>query len=274
MTRRLVNGIPDGTLSPADRGFRYGDGLFETLRVVHGEAVLWSRHMARLAEGCRRLGLPLPDTALLWREARPLCDGLPQAALRLALSRGEGARGYAFEPGGAVTRVVEAAPAPGYPASDYRAGIRLFPCQTRLAPQPRLAGIKHANRLEQVLARAEWRDTAHSEGLMCDPDGHVISAIAANLFIVLDGHLLTPQLDRAGVAGVTRAEVLARRPGARERALPLADVLRADEVFLSSSLRGIVPVCAIGAAAFSPGPVTRALMAEWQAAGWMPEQDA
>ena len=269
--RVLVNGRPQAWIAHADRGFRYGDGLFETVLLLSGTAPLWQRHMARLALGCERLGIATPDVTELQRQASQVAADLPRAAVRITVSRGQGTRGYAPQDAVQVTCVVEAAPAPTGRAEDYRDGVRLHGCEIRLASQPRLAGLKHANRLEQVLARSEWSDPEVFEGLMCDADDHAISATAANLFAVLDGVLVTPALDRAGVAGVTRAEVLARRPRAIVRELPRAELLRAKEVFLTSSLRGILPVRAIDTATFAVGPVTRELQSAWSERQWQPE---
>ena len=161
------------------------------------------------------------------------------------------------------------------PLLDWRAesqGIRVRVCELRLAEQPRLAGLKHLNRLEQVLARAEWADPAIAEGLMLDTAGRVVCATMANVFAVIDGALVTPALDRCGVAGVARAEVLATQVRAQVRDLRLDELLDADEVFLTSSVRGILPVQAVGDKVFAPGPVTRALQRHWRDLGFPLEQ--
>ena len=154
----------------------------------------------------------------------------------------------------------------------YASGVRARWCETRLGLQPLLAGLKHLNRLEQVLARAEWLDPSVGEGLMCDTDGYVISGTMTNVFAVLDGELMTPILDRCGVAGVARAEVLAARPAARVMAMRPEELVRASEVFLSSSVRGILPVQAVGDTVYGPGPVTRALQQHWRGLGFPMEQ--
>jgi 4-amino-4-deoxychorismate lyase len=141
--------------------------------------------------------------------------------------------------------------------------VRLFPCTTRLAEQPILAGLKHLNRLEQVLARAEWQDLAFAEGLMRDTSGRVIEGVFSNLFIVDSARLMTPSLERCGVAGVMREEVLerARQVGVSTLVcdLSLEQLHRADEVFVCNSLYGIWPVRQLDASVWSVGPVTRKL---------------
>ncbi|PWK89956.1 aminodeoxychorismate lyase [Fulvimonas soli] len=265
--RMRVNGVAAAAVGAADRGLAYGDGLFETVRFVGAGAPLWARHMERLARGCARLGLPPPDPALLLREARAVGEGLDAAVVRITLTRGEGPRGYAPPAAPSPTRIVAAFPPPPPRAQDYRDGVRVRTCGLRLAEQPRLAGLKHLNRLEQVLARAEWNDPAIAEGLLLDAAGRVVSATAANLFAVLDGELVTPALDRCGVAGVARAEIMAVR-AVREAELKPDRLAAASELFLSSSVRGILPVRAWDARACAVGPVTRALQRHWRELGF------
>jgi len=270
--RLLVNGEPSTTVSAFDRGLSYGDGLFETIRFVRGVAPLWERHMARLHEGCLRLRQPLPDEETLLREAGRVIDGTEHAVVRITLTRGVGERGYAPPPALAPTRIVAGFDAPVMSGDAYAAGLRVRWCETQLAAQPLLAGLKHLNRLEQVLARAEWSDPAIGEGLLCDADGQLISGTMTNLFAVLDGVLVTPALDRCGVAGVARAEVLAHRPEAQVRDMHPAELANASELFLSSSVRGILPVQAVGDTVYVPGPVTRALQRHWRGLGFPMEQ--
>ena len=270
--RILVNGVATDKVAALDRGFGYGDGLFESIRLVDARAPLWSRHMQRLAEGCARLYLPAPDPAQLWREVRQVSEGMAQAVVRISVSRGIGERGYRLPVSPRPTRVVGAFAPPSVAGDAYLQGVRMRVCQLRLAEQPRLAGIKHLNRLEQVLARAEWNDQAIAEGLLRDAHGRVISATMANLFAVVDGELLTPALDRCGVAGVVRAEVLAVSAPARVTELSLDALSSASEVFLSSSVRGILPVQSLDEWNFVPGVVTRQLQRHWRNLGFLMER--
>lgn len=264
--RILLNGSADATLGADDRGLCYGDGLFETVLFVAGRAPLWPRHMARLAQGCARLRLPAPDIDRLAAEAAQAGGGLARAIVRITLTRGAGPRGYAIPADQQPTRLVAATPAPPIPAHWYHRGIRVRRCALRLAEQPALAGVKHLNRLEQVLARAEWSDAEIAEGLLCDASGRVICATSANLFAVIDGRLVTPALERCGVAGVARAEVLARRDCA-VRDVGMEELMRADEVFLTNSVRGIVPVAALDGRRWPVGAVALELRAHWRALG-------
>lgn len=267
--RMLINGAARITVSPLDRGFAYGDGLFETLRVVHGRAPLWQRHMQRLAEGCARLQLPPPDIDVLAQDVEKVCVDLECAVVRITITRGIGTRGYALPLETMPTRVVAAFPFVPMPTDSYASGIRVRWCTTRLALQPLLAGIKHLNRLEQVLARAEWNDAGIFEGLMCDTDGHVICATAANIFCVLDGRVITPDLSYCGIAGVARAALLDHLDDVEIRDLLLEELMRANEIFLCNSVRGILPVTSLADKLYAIGPITRELQTHWRSSGWM-----
>jgi len=229
-------------IDPADRGLAYGDGVFETLRVAAARLIWWEAHWARLGRGVARLGIALPDAALIRRNIDALIAGQAEGVLKLILTHGAGGRGYAppVEPQPTLILSLHDMPPP-IPA----AGVLVHRCETRLAIQPQLAGIKHCNRLEQVLARAEWNDDEIHEGLMRDSEGFVVCATAANLFVLREGRWRTPPVDRCGVAGVCREWLLAHAD-ADERRLTVEDVESADAVFLCNSVRGILPVAALG----------------------------
>jgi len=259
----LVNGEPASTVSVFDRGFQFGDGLFETIPVYRGVPLLWERHLARLARGAARLGIVAPSPDLLTSEAQRLCaaGGDGRAVIKIILTRGIGTRGYAADSASAPTRVVYRTPWPDYPAESARDGVSLHVCDTPLSGNPRLAGIKHLNRLEQVLARAEWRNE-HADGIMCH-DGNVIEGTRSNVFIVADQMLRTPDVSACGVEGVMRAVVLetASRLGIRCEVarLTLADLDQASEIFITNSLIGAWPVRHVRARNYSVGPVTRTI---------------
>lgn len=264
--RVLIDGRDAAGVSADDRGLLYGDGVFETIRFVAGSAPLWGRHMQRLAEGCARMVLPAPDVDLLAAEARGVAGATPAAVVRITLTRGVGQRGYALPVPGRPTRIVAAYPVPMVPGGWYRDGVRVRSCALRLSAQPRLAGIKHLNRLEQVLARAEWSDPEVAEGLLCDHDGHLVGATAANVFVVAAGVLLTPAVDQCGVAGVLRAELLAAMP--RARVMAIGETMRVEEMFLCSSVRGVLPVRDWDGRCLPVGPQARAAQAHWHGLGF------
>lgn len=242
----LVNGQSSDTVAITERGLQYGDGLFETIRISSGQPKRWERHISRLALGCERLAIPMPDPELLYRELISLAEQQPDGVLKLLLSRGSGGRGYRPDPDLAPTRVMSLHSLPTYPAAYARDGVVTRLCDTRLAHQPRLAGIKHLNRLEQVLARAEWQGGDIFEGLMCDYDDNVIEGTMTNVLLLAGNHLITPVLTQCGVLGVMRAEVLDQAAGfgyeIEERRVQISDLNTADELWLCNSILGIMPV--------------------------------
>lgn len=257
-----VDGQPADSVPLKDRGLAYGDGVFETIAVKTGQPLLLDRHLQRLQEGCRRLALA-GDHALVRSEVLAYAAALGDGVLKLILTRGDSQRGYGINPDAAVRRILQGSAPAAYPESHGADGIRLFACATRLAEQPLLAGLKHLNRLEQVIARAEWRDAEHAEGLMLDMSGRVIEGVFSNLFLVRNGLLLTADLTRCGVAGVMRAEILAQ---AKALSIPLAvadisleQLQQADEVFVCNSVYGIWPVREYAGMSWSVGPLTRKL---------------
>lgn len=257
-----VDGQPAELLSVRDRGLAYGDGLFETIAVRGGKPRLLERHLARLADGCTRLSIPLEGEQVR-AELLAFAAAIGEGVAKLILTRGDGLRGYAPPMPAQPRRILQAAPVPAYPAVNACEGVRLYPCSTRLAEQPLLAGLKHLNRLEQVLARAEWSDPACAEGLVRDTQGRVIEGVYSNLFLVTDGVLVTPALTRCGVAGVMRAELLACAAQygvpSEVRDVAFDELLAADEVLLCNSQYGIWPVRSLGAHDWPVGPLTRKL---------------
>jgi 4-amino-4-deoxychorismate lyase len=247
----LIDGKPGQTISAADRGLHYGDGLFETIAVHDGRPLLWARHISRMQGGCARLGIPCPDGKVLAAEADQLCSGAGLAVLKIIVTRGAGGRGYAPPGEPRPMRVLALHEWPGHPESAWRDGVDAPVCRTRLAPQPALAGIKHLNRLEQVLARQELSASGALEGIMLDVDGFAIEGTMSNLFAVRGDELLTPDLGRCGVEGVVRAEILERGAAAWSlrpvvRPCALEDFLSADEAFLTNSIIGVWPLSSIG----------------------------
>lgn len=257
-----IDGQPAASVALADRGLAYGDGLFETMRVEQGKIALLDRHMQRLQLGCRRLHIPL-DIQLVRREVCSFAQELQQGVCKLILTRGDGTRGYGLPQPATPRRILQAAPLPQWPAQNAHFGVCLYPCQTRLAIQPLLAGLKHLNRLEQVLARAEWQDPAFAEGLMLDTSGRIIEGVFSNVFFVCGNTLLTPALSGSGVAGIMREQVLELAAG-QGLAVEITDLYpdqlgRMDEVFTCNSLYGIWPVLEYAGHSWPAGPLTRRL---------------
>ena len=242
----LVNGAPSNVISIRDRGFLYGDGVFRTLRVSNGQAQHWPLHYQKLHHDCTALGIACPDFVQLSDELEMLLSNQTDCAIKLIVTRGISTRGYAPATQTTSTHIWDVAPLPNYPAAWATHGIKARLCQLRLSRQPYLAGIKHLNRLENVLAASEWNDTEIAEGLLMDAHGNVIEGVRSNLFAVLNGTLTTPSLLGCGVAGVQRDRVIAwaniNNLPLEIRALSWNEVINADELFLVNSLIGVWPI--------------------------------
>ncbi len=256
---------------PAEsRGLAYGDGLFETIAIQDGRPRLLSLHLERLREGSRRLLMSPPGETWLRDEVAALAALPGCGVVKLILFRGTGGRGYRPDPDATSHCLVLAFPVAAGTAAARPLRVRL--CNLRLGIQPALAGLKHLNRLEQVLARAEWNDPEVDEGLMLDQEGYLVEATQANLFLVCNGRLLTPDLGRCGVAGVMRRLIIERLAPAVNIPVDIgmltpAALDEASEVFLCNSLYGLRPVAEIERWHWPRAPVTAAL-AEALAREW------
>ncbi|MCX4189257.1 aminodeoxychorismate lyase [Methylophaga sp. OBS3] len=247
----LINGQPEDRIAVGDRGLQYGDGLFETI-AYRNQTLEWvDAHLQRLERGCQRLNLPLQDVDLTQIQAdlkQVTADLTDNAVIKVIITRGVGGRGYQYAENVEVTRIVSSHPFPIYPES-HQSGVTVRLCEQRLAINPQLAGIKHLNRLEQVLARNEWRDPTIAEGLMLNTAGELIEGTMSNILLVQKGQLFTPDLSECGIRGTMRQNIinvaLSHGISVKECKLSLDDLLHADEVFLCNSVIGIWPVTKI-----------------------------
>ncbi len=256
-----------GTISA--RGSQYGDGLFETIAIRDGKPRLWTYHLERLQEGCERLGFEVPEPAALRERLNKVLrasdEDRAHCVAKLVVSAASAGRGYGRSvpsPTETWAGIFAAAP---LARADYENGINTKLCETRLATGSPVAGLKTLNRLEQVLARAEFAEPAVIEGLTCDADGRIICGTMSNVFIVRDNQVLTPSLQQCGVAGVMRRLVIEELDHAGQPVViadVFADELRiADEVFITNSQLGAVPVKSCNEHRWPVGPVTRRVLA-------------
>jgi 4-amino-4-deoxychorismate lyase len=231
--------------------------VFRTLRVRAGRPLNWRWHWSRLAADCEKLQLPAPDERQLREEIGRVAPA--DAVVKATITRGEAGRGYAVPTEVRTTRIVSAHPLPDYPSEWREAGVRVRRCHLVLAQQPRLAGAKTLNRLENVLARSEWDDAGIAEGLIADAEGRVIEGTFSNVFVAAAGRVFTPDLARCGVVGAQRERVreLLRREKVHceERDLRWTDVLAAEEIFLTNSLFDVWAVRQVDERAYAPGPI-------------------
>lgn len=265
----LVNGVSGNLISIRDRGLLYGDGVFRTLRAVDGCARHWPLHYQKLQHDCGLLGIACPGYGSLSDELHGLLEQHPNAVVKLIVTRGQGARGYAPPEQAISTHIWDATPLPEYPADRDIQGIQARICRLRLSEQPRLAGIKHLNRLENVLAAAECDDRQFAEGILLDEAGRVIEGIRSNVFCVLQGTLLTPDLSRCGVAGVQRERVMAwaeqHNMTLQVRDIALDELLQADESFVVNSIIGLWPLRQLGDRRWNRFPVAAQIRRDLEA---------
>lgn len=267
-----VDGVRATALPLPDRGLDFGDGLFETLLLRDGAPLYYELHSERLERGCRVLGFPDCRDALAEQlavaGAAVAAQGWPWAALRITLTRGDGPRGYT-PPAVAVPRVVARASRLHALPGQVPAPAALGLASLRWPLQPALAGLKHLNRLEQVLAAQECRRAGLDEAVMLDQQGGVVSVVAGNLFLASGGELLTPRLDQCGIAGTRRRLILERWGPAlgllvRETAVSPAQLEQAEEVFFCNSLIGLRPVGRFGERSWQSHPVCSALYRQYR----------
>jgi 4-amino-4-deoxychorismate lyase len=268
----LVNGKHGNLIGIRDRGLLYGDGVFRTLRAIRGKAQHWPLHYQKLQHDCTALGIACPDVGLLSAELDSLLAQHPDGVVKLIVTRGVGTRGYAPQHCTDITHFWDISPLPEYPSDWAIHGIKAKLCKLRLGQQPRLAGIKHLNRLENVLAAAEWHDARLldaeiAEGLLLDTDGNVIEGTRSNLFAVSRGELITPELSRSGVAGVQRDRVIdwsiQHDMPLHIRNTGLEELLHADELFMVNSIIGLWPIRELEQHHWTTFPVAMQIRQTW-----------
>jgi len=260
--RARVNGQEIDSIPVDDRGLAYGDGLFETIAVHREQPLLLEAHLNRLLTGCDVLQFSDPPSVEdLTGEIQALCADVTRGVIKLIVTRGDGLRGYDPDNASGVRTIVLLHPWPEFHASRQH-GMRVGVCKLHLSSQPRLARIKHLNRLEHVLARAEW-EVGWQEALLRDQHGHIVSGTQSNFFYMSGETLYTPPITDCGIAGVMRDTVVrcAREMGlvCEEKAITDAGLPGVQQAFMSNSLLGIGPVRELCGRAVKIGPMIRRL---------------
>ena len=261
-----IDGVRGETLPADDRGLHYGDGLFESIGVRAGIARFLEAHLARLTSGCARLGIRFSSMAELRAEiAAALALAPARAMLKIIVTRGSAVRrGYAPQGTESARRLLSLWPEVALP-TPIAEGVALHRATFTLADNPALAGIKHLSRIENVIAAAEVAAAGAFDALLLDGSGHVISGAMSNVFLVRDGQVLTPRLDRCGVAGIMRSVVLRECASlgiaALDGRVTLDALLAADEAFITNARLGVVPVLRVGEHSFHMTTVARRLRA-------------
>ena len=246
----LVNGSFDQAISPVDRGFSYGDGIFRTMVIRNSLPDNWPQHYQKLVADCAVIGIVCPSAELLMSDLQQLFAIDEIAIAKIVITRGEGARGYAPPAITMPMRVVVKSPMPQYSVNHLINGVNLHVCRIQMAHQPKLAGIKHLNRLENVMARMEWHEDTIFDGLLLDQIGNVIECTMSNIFARFDHTLITPDLSLCGVAGITRQRIISLavmlKLNIEVKNLSFDELLQADEVVICNSLYGAFQVNKIG----------------------------
>ena len=277
----IVNGsllpLEEARVPALDRGFLFGDSVYEVIRTREGVPFLMERHFERLQASAGRIGISLPfDLQRMSGEIRKGLDGAGygDAYIRIIVSRGYGPPNIDF-------RMVEEGPSwvlmfrelhvPGPEA--YREGIAAAVPQVKRNDREALdPAIKSGNYLNNILALKEAVERGAQEAILLNRKGHVTEATTANIFIVERGRYLTPPLGEGILSGITRALILERAPGdgleAAEETIPLDRLLSADEVFLTSTTRDVLPITSLDGKPVGtgrPGPATQKLMERFEA---------
>ncbi|WP_105902372.1 aminodeoxychorismate lyase [Vibrio gangliei] len=258
----FVNGKPQEHTQVTDRSFQYGDGCFTTVLVKNGLPMYWEAHRNRLQTTCQRLAIELPD----WQQIEQwVTQAIDQhsplstlSGIKIHISRGHGGRGYSCQGlvGSQVT--VSSFDYPNHYNDWQQYGIEVGVSQVKLGINPLLAGLKHNNRLEQILVKQDIEHQQNQDAIVLDCQNTVVEMCAANLFWVINGQIYTPDLTLNGVEGVMRAQVLGMQSVVVGH-YKLKDVLQADEVFMTNALHAIVPIKKIQNTTFTIGAITRAL---------------
>lgn len=245
----LINGVCQDSLAVNDRAIQFGDGCFTTACVVQGDIQLLKAHLARLREACERLFIPFTGWEMLEAEFHQLAANRASAVIKAIVSRGGGGRGYSPTACCSPSRILSVSDYPTVYAHWRESGISLTLSPVRLGRNPCLAGIKHLNRLEQVLIRRHLEQSGADDALVLDSDGWVTECCAANLFWCKGKQVFTPYVDQAGVNGLMRQHIMAclRRSDWQfcEVRETMNALINADEVFICNTLMPIIPVRAL-----------------------------
>ena len=257
LVNSLVNGIAADQISIKDRALNYGDGVFETIAVHNKTLHYWNQHYSRLKLGCDRLGISVPDEAGLLADIGKLNFDVTSSVVKIIVSRGQGGRGYSAEGIDETNIIITNNQWPDFIEAYQQQGINVRLCQHRLIINPALAGIKHLNRLDQVLARNEWHNDNFQEGLMLDQHDYLIEGISTNLFMKINDQWITSPDESCAVTGIIRAAVLRKMAQAglqlEQRKVHQSELPSVEQMFVCNSIWGVVPVLSCGSYQFELG---------------------
>lgn len=266
MTSVLVNGVSTDQLSIKDRAFNYGDGVFETIAVSERRLHYWSEHFQRLKQGCERLAIKPPVEVELIADIKKMQFPNGPSVLKIVCSRGLGGRGYATTGSEQPSLIISINSWPRFVLDYQQQGVNVRLCQHRLIINPALAGIKHLNRLDQVLARNEWHNEQIQEGLMLDQHGYLLEGVSTNLFVMIDNQWCTAAANECAVAGVIRHAIINKAKlinmNIEERKIHQSELASVQQMMVCNSIWGVVPVNSCDSYQFEISDDCRLLQAE------------
>tara|TARA_B100000315_G_C14457273_1_gene532018 strand:+ start:136 stop:951 length:816 start_codon:yes stop_codon:yes gene_type:complete len=243
-----VNGKLSNSIDVRDRALHYGDGVFETIAVKKSIMEFWKEHYQRLVKGCKTIKIKCPAENFLKKEINKFIKKIKKEkfVLKIIISRGVGGRGYNPPRNTKPTRILGIYNWPKYPQINFKTGIKIGICETRISKQPYLSKIKHLNRLEQIIARSEWKSEKIFESIMLDSSENVIEGTMSNIFGVKKNIFYTPIIKFTGVEGVMREVILKLLEKNKKRfvikKIKLKELLKYEEIFICNSVFGILPV--------------------------------
>ncbi len=245
MSKEFLSNGKFQKISPFDRAFQYGDGIFRTFVVENRKPCHWKYHYKKIVEDCLAIKISPPNEKVLLSDIQSLFKTKKKAVGKFIISRGISDRGYKFGTDISHNRFLIKTKMPSYPKEYFKFGINLHVCKQRIFPSI-LSGIKHLNRLDNIMARQEWRDNNFADGILLDQSGNVIECISSNIFMRCGKVIYTPKINQVGIKGVTRGIVieLSQKLGFRVKELVfnLNKLLEADEVLVTNSLFGVLQV--------------------------------
>ena len=259
----LVDGVLESEISIFNRNMQFGDGLFETCVSKGNNILFWQRHLSRLNRGCEKLNIKkIAESVWLEDIKKALSLSLEKnCIIKLILSRGNSLRGYSYSEDIEPVRVVIVSE---IKKTKSKYSVSLEYASSGFHSNPKLAGIKHCNRLEQILARANMEG---DEVIMLDENQNIVSVTQGNIYFIFGNKLLTPKLDRCGVVGSRRSLILelARSINLEvdEDTISIEQAEKANEVFISNSLIGIQSVSSIGSYYLNNNPLTKEIKAAY-----------
>ena len=240
----LINGTFQ-KISPFDRAFQYGDGIFRTFVVENKKPVHWKHHYKKIVDDCIAMKITPPKEKDLLSDIRSLFKSKTKSVGKFIISRGTSERGYKFNEDIKHNRFLIKTKMPSYPKEYFEIGVNLYVCKQKLNPSI-LSGVKHLNRLENIMARQEWEGDQYADGILLNQNGYVIECISSNIFMRIGKIIYTPKITHVGIKGVTRELILKVSAGLgfkiKEATFTLNKLLASDEVFITNSLFGVLQV--------------------------------